>query len=111
MHKGENITLRQLQDVSFMAGPNAAALLHTKAQTAETFRDSFLFPIMSTLNYFSTNFLSYKEKWYSFFYIIGLRVCACVSTCPVIEPMSSFDETSLERTPLESNPKPPFSLF
>ena len=30
---------------------------------------------------------------------------------PVIEPMTSFDKTNLEPTPLESNPKPSFPVF
>jgi len=42
-----------------------------------------------------------------FFDIIRLHVRACVPMGPVIEPMPSFDETSLQPIPLESTPKPP----
>jgi hypothetical protein len=38
--KGENITVQKLQDVSFFAVTKAAALSHTKAQLAATFRDN-----------------------------------------------------------------------
>jgi hypothetical protein len=70
----------------------------------------FLFPLMSTLTYFPL-ISFHKSKSGIVFYIIGLHVYACVSMCPVIEPKISFDETSLERTPLESTPKPTFSVF
>jgi len=44
--KGGNRTVHQVQDVSFIAGPKTAALLHMTAQTAERVRDNCGAPIL-----------------------------------------------------------------